>query len=56
MKVIVEPFDRNKYRARVEGKPAVMGAGHSPESAIGDMIKTHSEEFAIELTIQWRDA
>jgi hypothetical protein len=35
------------YHACIKGRPEFWGCGHSSESAIGNLILSHAEQFAV---------
>ena len=40
-----------RYHAQIEGRPRFWAAGSSIDDAIGNLVRTHPTEFAINITI-----
>ena len=37
------------YHAQIENRPEIWGCGQSPNAALGDLFRSHSELFAVDI-------
>ena len=45
-----------KFHAQIEGKPGIWSAGRSLDDAVGNLIRTHPEQFGVTIAFLGKSA